>query len=193
MIEITKDNLQDLEMNGIIVGIPKVVSVETPQNDLKFVFECVYFTNGEHGYPTEGESATKRSFYECTYNTELLKKGLYFDSDYRCNLNEIFAEDYTYYKFTDMKEFCMWYLDYISTKQQRPVVKHTCSCHTPKKRVDKYADIIELIDFKLNLAHLDADIQAAEQQRKSRDVVWQIIDKYNDMKAEYDAFLQKEV
>jgi hypothetical protein len=112
MIEITKENYKDIKFDGIIVSVP--YNIQPGQHDdISLIFECAYYTKGEHGYPHPGRGADNSSFYSVWYNDkEYLPNGLFFNGTSRFTLNYKFShwDNYKYYKFKDMEEFCTWYL-----------------------------------------------------------------------------------
>lgn len=109
MIKITEDNLKDLDLNGIVIGVPKE---KFPGYEFCFITECSYWTKGKHGYPEAGHHPDNSSFYHITYNLEdYLNHGLFMNSTTRLTIEDAFHFEYAnYYKFEDMKEFCRWYL-----------------------------------------------------------------------------------
>lgn len=184
MEKITKENLSDLKFDGIIV------EVNNSTNKLSFVFECAFYSKGKRGYPERGSKPDVSSFYTASYDHEYLPNGLFFNSTSRLDFCSRFNFDMcTYYKFSSLKEFCLWYLKQNDAKKE---VKHACSCNKHQKRKDKYADVLKLIDFKLKLSQLDFDIQAAEERD---DISWyRIIEReYNSIKQQLSDFLNEEV
>lgn len=109
MLKITRDNIQELDLNGIVIGVPKD---EFPSYEFTFVTECAYLTKGKHGYPEQGYHPDNSSFYHIVYNMEDgLNNGLWMNCTSRFTLEDSFRFKYcNYYKFDNMKEFCEWYL-----------------------------------------------------------------------------------
>lgn len=184
MEEITKENLSDLKFDGIIVA------VNNSTNKLSFVFECAFYSKGKHGYPKRGSKPDVSSFYTVSYDHEYLPNGLFFNSTSRLDFCNRFNFDVcTYYKFSNLKEFCSWYLEQNDANKE---VKHVCSCNKPQKRKDKYADVLKLIDFKLNISQLDCDIQVAEEREDISGFRF-LESKYKDVKQQLSEFLNEEV
>lgn len=104
MKEITQDNYQNLEFNweGIIIGVPTVPLYYNSE---------LYMYKQQVNYDTE---PITRSYYISGYNGEdKCING--FSADWTPSgdtLDDIFhwTEDFKYYQFDDLKEFCEWYL-----------------------------------------------------------------------------------
>ena len=110
MREITEENLHDLTFDGIIVSVPKNIR-EGQHQDISFIFECSYFSEGKHGYPNKGHNPNKSSFFSVAYNSQYLPLGFCFNCTSRFTLENSFRFDsYSYYKFLNLEEFCLWYL-----------------------------------------------------------------------------------
>lgn len=112
MIKITEQDLENLQFDGIIVGVPIIENIKEGQHDdISFIVECNYYTNGKHGYPEPGNGCNNSSFYHVCYNTDSLENGLWMNATSRFTIEHSFRFDsYNYYKFKDMVEFCTWYL-----------------------------------------------------------------------------------
>ena len=101
MRKLTKEDLQDLQFDGIIVSVPRDI-VEGQHDDISFIVECNYYTNGKHGYKEPGYGADNSSFYHVAYNVDNLHNGLWMNATSRFTIDYIFAfESYDYYKFDE--------------------------------------------------------------------------------------------
>lgn len=110
MKKLTKQDLPDLQFEGIIVSVPRDIQ-EGQHDDISFIVECNYYTNGKHGYKEPGYGADNSSFYHVAYNMDCLRNGLWMNATSRFTIEHSFRFDsYDYYKFDDMEEFCTWYL-----------------------------------------------------------------------------------
>ena len=112
MRKLFKEDLQDLKFDGIIVGVPIIENIKEGQHDdISFIVECNYYTNGKHGYEEPGYGADNSSFYHVAYNMNCLPNGLWINATSRFTIEHSFRFDsYDYYKFDDMEEFCIWFL-----------------------------------------------------------------------------------
>lgn len=161
MERITEQDLKNLKFDGIIVGVPYDIK-DGQHNDIKFIAECNYYTNGEHGYKEKGHGADVSSFYQIAYNTNSLPNGLWMNATSRFTIDHVFRFDsYKYFKFKDLTEFCNWYL------QQNAHVELSKPFNEPEPitKKQKYKDIMKLIDYKLLLVQLQYDLQAMEEKR----------------------------
>ena len=110
MRKIKKEDLETLKFDGIIVSVPRDIE-EGQHNDISFIVECNYYTNGKHGYEEPGAGADESSFYHICHNTSNLPFGLWMNATSRFTIEHIFRFDsYDYYKFDSLTEFCIWYL-----------------------------------------------------------------------------------
>lgn len=136
MIKITEQDLDNLQFDGIIVGVPIIENIKEGQHDdISFIVECNYYTNGKHGYPEPGNGCNNSSFYHVCYNTDSLENGLWMNATSRFTIDHIFRFDsYNYYKFENMTEFCKWYLNREGYKCERPETKVTKNTYV---KVDK--------------------------------------------------------
>ena len=120
MIKITKENFENIDFKGIIVGVPK-----NPELNFEFSinFECAYRTDGKHGYPEKGSNPDNSSFFSIYYNDEYLPNGLFFNCTSRLpwKLDYHYLNNVDYYKFDDMEEFCKWYLEQKQSKTLKAV------------------------------------------------------------------------
>lgn len=112
MKKLVKEDLQDLKFDGIIVGVPIKENIKEGQHDdISFIVECNYYTNGKHGYKEPGYGCDNSSFYHIAYNMDCLHNGLWMNATSRFTIEHSFRFDsYDYYKFDSMEEFCTWYL-----------------------------------------------------------------------------------
>lgn len=110
MQRITEKDLDTLKFDGIIVSVPRDVE-DGQHNDISFIVECNYYTNGKHGYEEPGAGADESSFYHICHNTSNLPFGLWMNATSRFTIEHVFRFDsYDYYKFDSLVEFCEWYL-----------------------------------------------------------------------------------
>ena len=110
MQRITEKDLDTLKFDGIIVSVPRDVE-DGQHNDISFITECNYYTNGKHGYEEPGHGADNSSFYHICYNMDCLPFGLWMNATSRFTIEHSFRFDsYDYYKFDSLVEFCEWYL-----------------------------------------------------------------------------------
>ena len=166
MLEITKENYKDITFDGIIIGVDKRNTF-----DFCFVFECAYYTKGQHGYPKQGRKPDNSSFYSAFYNDCWLPNGLMFNATSRFTIEDKFRfEACDYYRFENMLEFCKWYIEKYDTIQKP--TKHVCQCNKKQKRSEKLKDVIEYLDryFKIQyyqtLAHAQLNPAAADTAEK---------------------------
>lgn len=122
MKKLVKEDLQDLKFDGIIVGVPIIENIKEGQHDdISFIVECNYYTNGKHGYKEPGCGCDNSSFYHVAYNMSCLPNGLWMNATSRFTIEHSFRFDsYNYYKFNDMTEFCKWYLQRLGYTCNRP-------------------------------------------------------------------------
>lgn len=147
MKQIQKEDLSNLKFNGIIVGVPIMEKIKEGQHDdISFIVECNYYSNGKHGYPEPGYGADNSSFYHVCYNTDVLKNGLWMNATSRFTIDYIFRFDsYNYYKFDSMTEFCTWYCQrqhrdvYIQSGDLAGKIKQI----TPEPRMEKISLDVE--------------------------------------------------
>lgn len=164
MVEITEENLNDLKFDGIIVEVPKCKQPDGAHNDISFIFECAYYSQGKHGYSEKGVNPNNSAFFSIAYNHFYLPKGLFFNSTSRLTLEGAFhyKDRYRYYKFENMEEFCKWYLDYIKPQEQKTWSQEKCGTNTPptcvpenpsvgnkkkQTRREKYKDILTILEL----------------------------------------------
>jgi len=123
MKKLVKEDLQDLKFDGIIVGVPIIENIKEGQHDdISFIVECSYYTNGKHGYPEPGSGCDNSSFYHVAYNMNCLHNGLWMNATSRFTIDHTFRFDtYDYYKFDNMEEFCKWYLERKQNNTLKPV------------------------------------------------------------------------
>lgn len=112
MYKIQPEDLENLKFDGIIVGVPIMEKIKEGQHDdISFIVECNYYTNGKHGYKEPGYGCDNSSFYHVAYNMSCLPNGLWMNATSRFTIEHSFRFDsYDYYKFDDMEEFCIWFL-----------------------------------------------------------------------------------
>ena len=112
MKKLTKQDLSDLQFDGIVVGVPIKENIKEGQHaDISFIVECSYYTKGKHGYKESGYGCDNSSFYHVAYNMSCLPNGLWMNATSRFTIEHSFRFDsYDYYKFDDMEEFCIWFL-----------------------------------------------------------------------------------
>ena len=136
MRKLSKEDLQDLQFDGIIVGVPIIENIKEGQHDdISFIVECNYYTNGKHGYKEPGYGCDNSSFYHVAYNMSCLPNGLWMNATSRFTIEHSFRFDsYDYYKFENMIEFCKWYLNGEGYKCERPQTKATKNTYV---KVDK--------------------------------------------------------
>lgn len=152
MKKLVKEDLQDLKFDGIIVGVPIIENIKEGQHDdISFIVECNYYTNGKHGYKEPGCGCDNSSFYHVAYNMSCLPNGLWMNATSRFTIEHSFRFDsYNYYKFDDMAEFCKWYLQRLGYTCSRP--ETTATQKTYKKISPEQLPGMEMIspDVKPN-------------------------------------------
>jgi hypothetical protein len=146
MIKILKSDLDTLSFDGIVVGIPKT-ELPDRHNDISFVVECNFYTNGKHGYKEPGFGCDTSSFYHVCYNMDNLPNGLWMNSTSRFTIEQTFNfEYYNYYKFDNMLEFCNWYVNNTDVNDNGKAIPKK------QKRRYKYASIVDYIERYVKLA-----------------------------------------
>ena len=124
MNKIQPEDLENLKFDGIIVGVPIMEKIKEGQhNDISFIIECSYYTNGKHGYPEPGSGCDNSSFYHVAYNMNCLPNGLWMNATSRFTIEHSFRFDsYDYYKFDNMEEFCFWYLKRCDNRNEDDIL-----------------------------------------------------------------------
>lgn len=166
MIEITKDNYKDIDFNGVIISVPREHLKDELTQEFCFHFECAYYTKGEHGYKTPGHNPNKSSFFSIWYGDEDMPNGFGFNSTCRLPWDEKYLHfnNVRYYKFNNMQEFCVWYLetnkyfeksDYGKWKEQKEWIQEKCNTNTPPTSVPECPS-------KGNIRKISPDVKSNE-------------------------------
>lgn len=184
MKRIAEKDLDNLKFNGIIVSVPKNIK-DGQHDDIAFVLECNYFTNGKHGYKEPGEGDCTSSFYNICYNMDCLPNGLWMNATCRFTIEHSFKFDsYDYYKFESMTDFCVWYLRRQTTdKEDKNWIQEKCGTNTPPTSVPektfvgnkKKDDVYETIN-KLHISESEkiSLYQQIKQREKHSDYIMKL-------------------
>lgn len=138
MKKIQKEDLESLDFNGIIIGVPSYVEIDQHKDIL---FKISF-----------GVEEDKHVYYSVCYNADYLPNGLTLYNKVEENKEKLFKFDsYDYYKFDNMSEFCQWYLQ----KQKEPVNLNSFVDDFPTglKRKDKLKEIRDYVQQVLNIEY----------------------------------------
>lgn len=129
MKQITKDNLKDLEFNGIVVGLPSYVEIDQ-HKDLIFI------------------TIDDKQTFLILYNNNYLPKGLTVTKESK--LEKCFKfNSYDYYQFENMIEFCTWYLQ----KQNKSIPTEPLIEEKKLKRGDRLKEVREYVKQVLSIEY----------------------------------------